>query len=574
MKHTGTLLSSSLAILLALLITGCAGETPPPATIDSAVTPQTESLDSSCSYFYFLWGSNAEYDERYGEALEAYEKAAICDPEAEYIAEKIPVLLIQLGRLEEAAALLESYIEGRPEKTLQRFILARLKIQQGQEDEAIELYRQALNIEPDNNTIRLRLGLLYSKKGEFEAAERIFKTILEHNEESYFALLYLARMYAQSGELTKAEQYYQQTLKLNWSRELSYEIADFYTLRKDFDKAQKIYQLVLERDKNDERAALGMVQTYLFLEKGESALQELDRIRSLSNTPERIDLVRSQILINLGENERAKTLLTALLEKNTLAHANYLLGIIYYEESHYEDADEQLRRIPPSAPEYRDALMLRVRILEESGESERAVEVLEKALASDESRQPEFFSWLAAILRENGKPEKASEVLEKGVGMYNENEDLLYEYAILQERVGNHKLAMELMEKILSLNLNHADALNFIGYSWADRNVKLKKAYEYISKALELKPNSGYILDSLGWIYYRLGELEKALAALEKAATIEPEDPYIIEHLGDIHRAMDNDEQALYYYRKSLDLDNGDEHRQTIREKIDAIQQP
>ncbi|HKJ64762.1 MAG TPA: tetratricopeptide repeat protein, partial [Desulfopila sp.] len=70
------------------------------------------------------------------------------------------------------------------------------------------------------------------------------------------------------------------------------------------------------------------------------------------------------------------------------------------------------------------------------------------------------------------------------------------------------------------------------------------------------------------------GELEKARETLEKAAAIEPEDPSITEHLGDVHRALGNDEQALYYYRKSLDLDNSDEYRRTIREKIDAIQQP
>ncbi len=572
MKHTGILLCSYLAISLALLSAGCAGNTRSPTTADNgAAVSETDSLDLSCAYFYFLWGSNAEYDGRYKEALEAYEKAAICDPEAEYIAEKIPVLLIQLGRIDEAAAWLENYIHDRPGKTLQRFMLARLKIQQGQEDEAIELYRQALNIEPDNTTIRLRLGLLYSKKGEFEIAERIFMNILKRNEQSYFALLYLARMYLQSGELAQAEQYYQRALELNWSKELSYEIADFHTLRKDFHKAQKIYQQALDRDKKDERAALGMVQTYLFLEEGESALQELNRIRAFSNNPERIDLVRSQILINLGEHERAKAILTSLLEKTSLAHANYLLGIVYYEESQYENAAERLEQIPPSAPEYRDAMMLRVRMLEESGETEQSVEVLERALASDESRQPEFFSWLAAIHRENDKPKKASEVLEKGLGIYAENEALLYEYAILQEKMGNHALAMELMEKILSLNLNHADALNFIGYSWADRNIKLEKAYEYIRKALELKPNSGYILDSLGWVYYRLGELEKAREALEKAAALEPDDSYIIEHLGDVHRALDNDEQALDYYRKSLDLDDGDEHKKRIREKIDAI---
>lgn len=530
-----------------------------------------DSLDSSCSYFYFLWGSNAEYDERYEEALEAYEKASICDPQAEYIAEKIPVLLIQLGRLQEAASWLEKYIDGRPQKTVQRFMLARLKIEEGKEDEAIALYREALSIEPENNNIRLRLGLLYSQKGQFEMAEQIFRSILERNEDSYFATLYLARMYTKTGQLDKAEVHYRQALQLNWSKDLSYEIADFFNLRKEFNKAQEVYQTLLEKDERDERAALGMVQTYLFLQEGESALEELKKIRTFGNNPERIDLVRSQILINLGYNSRAKEVLEDLLKATSLTRANYLMGIILYEESNYSKAHEILEKIPPTAPEFSDAVMLRLRMLEESGQSATSISLLRKILASEESRQSVFYSWLAAIYQEQGEFEKAAEVFQEGLKIYNEDQSLLYESAILEEKTGNHQKAMQLMEKILSFNLNHADALNFIGYSWADHNIKLEKAYQYIRKALEIKPNSGYILDSLGWVYYRLGEFDKARDELEKAIILEPEDPYIFEHLGDTYKALENTDKALYYYGESLKLRRDGDQIKTIQQKIDSI---
>ncbi|MEE4243264.1 MAG: tetratricopeptide repeat protein [Desulfopila sp.] len=567
MKALSRILLFLFAAAFFFLTQGCATSDQPHSSA-AAAEPGDDAADFSCSYFYFLWGSNAEYQERYEEALEAYEKAAICDPNALYIAEKIPVLLIQLGRFEEAADWLENYIVDRPDKTVQRFMLARLKIEAGQEDEAIELYREALQAEPDNDNIRLRLGLLYSKKGEYTIAETLFQAILNNNGESYFALLYLARLHAKTGHLNAAEQKYMEALALNWSQELCLEIADFYNLRKQFSKAREMYEQILQKDERDERAALGMVQTYLYLQDAEAALQELSRIRRFSNNFVRLDLIRSQILINIDDNDRAKEILLELLQNEAPAQAYYLLGVIFYQEGDFTKAITHLNTIPPSASEYRDAIMLQVRILEESGRSNQSIDLLEKAIVDREHRLPVFYSWLASLYQNQQNMAKALATLAAGTTVFTEDESLLYEYAVLQEKSGNHEEAMQLMQKILAKNINHADALNFIGYSWADRNIQLQKAYEYITRALEIKPESGYILDSLGWVYYRLGAFEKAEVELLKALELEPNDPYIHEHLGDTYKALGNKEKSRYYYQKSLEFPIDDVTRESITKKL------
>jgi len=552
-----------------LLYIGCANQHPPAAP--AHLPPVKENVDSSCSYFYFLWGSNAEYEERYEEALEAFEKAAICDPEAEYIVEKIPVLLIQLGQLREAADWLENYIKRKPQKTVQRFMLARLKIQEDKEEEAITLYEEALGIEPENNNIRLRLGLLYGKKGELEIAESIFLDILEKDPASYFAILYLARLNAKRGKLDISENYYIQALELNWSKELSFELAEFYNLRKQFDKAQTMYSDILCKDDKDERAALGMVQTYLFLQEGEAALQELSRIRNFTNNSERIDLIRAQIMINIGEVDRAKDILIELLKKNQFAQANYLLGVIYFEQLDFENALQTLKRIPANAPEFRESIILQVRILDITQRSDEAIEMLKSVNASDVSRLPVFYSLLASLHDQQGNNALAIQALMEGIQYYSDDELLLYEYAILLENEFRHEEAMEIMKKLLIINPNHADALNFIGFSWADRNINLSKAYSYIKKALELKPNSGYILDSLGWVYFRMGAFNKALEELEKAVKLESEDPYIYEHLGDTHMALGNTSEAKKYYQKALELLNDDVRIKSLQNKLESL---
>ncbi len=556
--------------ILCVLQLGCA---PPksPTAVETLEISSDDPIDSSCSYFYFLWGNTAEYDGNHAEALEAYEKAIICDPQAEYIAEKIPTLLIRLGRVKEATIWLENYIKDKPAKTVQRFMLARLKIQEGKDDEAIKLFQEALDIEPENTSIRLRLGLLHAQKGEFKRAEKIFNNVLAANEESYFATLYLARLYSKTGDFDAAEKRYNEALTLNWSKELAFEIAEFYNIRKQFSEAQSVYKKILSRDEQDERAALGVVQSYIYLKEGEAAIRELSKIRSFSKNPGRIDLIRSQILVNMGENERAKKVLLEILKNDPLSQASYLLGVVLYEELRFEEAMNVLQKSQPPAPEYKESVMLQVRILEETDRSDESIDLLRDIISKEQTRLPDFYSLLSAIYRQQELSEHALEILAAGVELYPENETLLYEYAILHEKRGDHAQAMELMKKLLSLNINHADALNFIGYSWADKNVKLDEAFEYISKALELKPQSGYIQDSLGWVYYRMGAFKKARDTLLKAVELEPEDPYIHEHLGDVYRALRNKKEALRYYEKALQLLTDSDSISAVEQKIKEL---
>lgn len=559
-----------LLIVLLLFSTGCATSQTPASAI-TQTNNSAEAIDTSCSYFYFLWGNNAEYSGRYAEALEAFEKASICDPTADYIKEKIPVLLIKLERYDEAGAWLEDYLARRPEKTVQRFMLARLKMREGKDDEAIKLFRHALQNNPGNTAIQLRLGILHAKKKEYDIAEEIFNDILQKNPTSYFATLYLARLYAEQGALQLAAKQYTAALSLNWSKTLAYEIAEFYNLRKDFSAAQQIYKDILARDDEDERAALGIVQTHLFLQDNASALQELTRIRGFTQNPRRIDLVRSQILMNIGENQRAQDILLELLKQDPLPQALYLLGVIYHEQMHFNKALAILAEIPAEETEYQDAVMLRVRILEKADRSKESIALLQKVLQQTDNRIPRFYSLLAAIYEKHNARTKAREVLADGIDVFPKNESLLYEYAILEEKTGNHAAAMATMEKILSLNINNADALNFIGYSWADNNINLDKAYEYVQKALELKPESGYIQDSLGWVYYRMAHFEKAREALERAVELEPEDPYIYEHLGDTYNALGNRQKARQYWKKAQDLLTEPEKIQAIDKKLNGI---
>ncbi len=129
------------------------------------------------------------------------------------------------------------------------------------------------------------------------------------------------------------------------------------------------------------------------------------------------------------------------------------------------------------------------------------------------------------------------------------------------------------MEKVLELQPNHAEALNYLGYTWADNNVNLEKALEYIQKSIALKPGNGYIRDSLGWVYFRLGQLDMAVQEILEALKLEPNDPHIYEHLGEIYHAQGKESEALKAYQKAEELFVDQSKKLRMQEKINELQE-
>lgn len=127
------------------------------------------------------------------------------------------------------------------------------------------------------------------------------------------------------------------------------------------------------------------------------------------------------------------------------------------------------------------------------------------------------------------------------------------------------------MQKILSIDPDHADALNYIGYTYAEMGIRLDEALKLIEKALKIKPNSGYIVDSLGWIFFKKGQYDRALELIKKALSLTPDDPTIIEHLGDVFIKKRRYKKALELYLRAIELNHPDKDR--IRDKIRRVKE-
>jgi Flp pilus assembly protein TadD len=141
------------------------------------------------------------------------------------------------------------------------------------------------------------------------------------------------------------------------------------------------------------------------------------------------------------------------------------------------------------------------------------------------------------------------------------------------------------MQKVLELDPKNAAALNYIGYSWAERGENLEQAEELIQRALSLAPGDGYITDSLGWVYYKMAEMhfrearkDEALALLERArkhllqaVELTGGDPVVSEHLGDVHLLRGEKARALDYYEEAVKLEMRESEQPNLLEKIESL---
>lgn len=147
---------------------------------------------------------------------------------------------------------------------------------------------------------------------------------------------------------------------------------------------------------------------------------------------------------------------------------------------------------------------------------------------------------------------------------------LYYARGIAYEQSGQWPLAQADLLKSLELRPDHPQVLNYLAYSWVDRNENLEQAKDMLIKAVSLRPRDGFIIDSLGWLYYRLGEFSDAVVQLEKAVSLEAADPTITDHLADAYWRVGRREEARYQWQRALWLDPAEDQIPIIQEKLKA----
>jgi tetratricopeptide (TPR) repeat protein len=258
-----------------------------------------------------------------------------------------------------------------------------------------------------------------------------------------------------------------------------------------------------------------------------------------------------------------------LRQDSTLALA--ALANVYETTKQFDLAIATYDRIPGASPltsniEIRKAFNLNQ--LEKVDEAKALLEGLAKRESSD--LRP--LDALGNIMRARKRFEEAVVYYGRAIRLIDKptkaNWNQYYSRGVSYERLKNWPAAESDLLKALELSPDQPLILNYLGYSWVDQGKNLKQAMGYIAKAVKLKPDDGYFVDSLGWAHYRLGDFKQAVAFLERAVELRPEDPTINDHLGDAMWRIGRTQEARYQWDQALTLKPEPEEIDKIRLKL------
>ncbi len=209
--------------------------------------------------------------------------------------------------------------------------------------------------------------------------------------------------------------------------------------------------------------------------------------------------------------------------------------------------------------------------LERSDRTDEAVSLL-RDLARVRPNLPEPLISIGDILRGRQRFKEAVEVYDQAFARYPggdpERWALYYTRGIALERVQQWGRAEKDFKRALQLSPEEATVLNYLGYSWLDRGENVAEARQMIELALSKKPQDGYIVDSLGWAMYLMGEFEEAVVQLERAVSLNPSDATINEHLGDAYWKIGRENEARFQWRRALTMEPEADQAVDIREKM------
>ena len=290
------------------------------------------------------------------------------------------------------------------------------------------------------------------------------------------------------------------------------------------------------------------------------ARQEFEKIRLLQ--PQDLMVLYSLGLLSIQENdyETAQKYLTEYLDTATKLNKEnrdsvqvlFLLSQIAEEQHHYDKALEWLGRIDQDEE---DEVSLSVdikkaQIYAKKGNIQRARKIISELESENPYEKERLLLTEAQILRDVKKPYDALNVLQNGLTEFPKSTNILYDYALTAENLSKYGKMEVALRKIIEIDPKYQQAYNALGYSLADRSIRLEEAYDLIDKAMKLAPNDPFITDSLGWVLFRQGKMDEAEQQLRRAYQLR-QDPEIAVHLGEVLWAKGNKEEAMAFFRQA-----------------------
>ena len=519
----------------------------------------------SASSGAYLAGRQAISDHNFVTASEFQTKSVSVDPSNSKLLEGLMISFIAQGSVDKAISIAEVYKDNGNQSQISQMILSASLIKDGRTEAFLSFIKDASKITPILKDL-LSAWVLMGLNDEVNA-NRIFDKTAKVQGMGQFVNFHRAMSQLAAGKFEQALKTFNliHSDKENPTRRSVISHTKILLSQSKFKEAQSLLEKWFGPtfDPEIEELFLNATNEKVYPKTSFSSINiaVADVFHSIANLIRKeadptFTLIYSRLAEYLDANHIDSILMTADL---------------LVELEQYNLAIKEHEKLSNSQPQYFASELGRAEALRSSGKEEAAVEVL-AALTRQFPNSPNGFSILGNHYRRLEAYDRAEVAYKEAIKLYQAKGEagwfLYYVRGITRERLNLWGLAEKDFRKALSLNPTQPQVLNYLGYSLIEKNTKLDEALDMIERAVKESPDSGYIVDSLGWGYYKLGEYEKAVPNLEKAAELMPIDPIVNDHLGDVYWMVGRKTEAEFQWRRALSFDPEEEEIQRIKKKL------
>jgi tetratricopeptide (TPR) repeat protein len=557
-----------------LLVAALLAAAPPAASPVLAAPP---ARASARAYAQYLRGRQAEQQSDWRKALEAYRAAVEADPRSAQLRVALAEALARRGDLPRSTAEARKAIEldaDGPAAAEAWLVLGKTAAidQRGADSE--RALRKAIDIQValaakrppgqaplDPDPWRL-LAQVKLDAGDDPGAIAVLEDLASRlPSEGGLALRELGRIHAERRDLDGAASLYRKAVAAErrdteaWRR-----LAELEEARRHFEESRRAWEGLIRQDPDDADALLALGRLSLRAGDAPGAGAFFDQAVHLSPDESEARARAALAWLDARRTAEALAVVDAGLRGRTDARLLYLRGVALREERRWNEAAAAFGAVASGDPDIDlAALAAHASVLAQAGRAADALALLEPALAAN----PGDLRLIPArgyVLERAGRAAEAVTWLTEALATQPRAERLRFALGVAQERAGDRAGAIRTMQSILEFAPDNVEAMNFIGYSWAEKGERLDEAEKLVRRAVEMDPDSGSYLDSLGWVLFQRGDLPGAIAALERAEALAGPEPTILEHLGDAYRRSGREADAARAWRRAVKaLDDGAE---------------
>ncbi|MCB0384016.1 MAG: tetratricopeptide repeat protein, partial [Bdellovibrionales bacterium] len=535
-------------------------------------------LQSQSDYHYTM-GESYSLEGNSEKAIEEFKLTLIYDPNSVMVRLRLSVEYVRQGLLSEAIEQAELAVKMDPKSSEGRLLLGGLYSSLKMYEVALKQYETILEFEPKNEEARIYIGAILAEQKKFEESIKMFEELakISDREKKFQAYYYIGRIRAEQGgkeNQAAAEQAFSKALSLNpKDAESVLALAKLYEIQEQNKKLLRLLESFQERFGPHPRVAQQLSNIYLENDNYKAAVKQLEYMEGFEPDDLSVKFRLGLLYVEMKEYEPAIEKFEKLLELEPDSdRTRFYLGAVYEELKRFDQAVYNFQKIPASSSFFVDANIHSAYLLKLQSKFEESIAVMESAI-SQRDDVPQFYAFYASLLDDKKAYSKAVTMLTGAVKKFPTHTQLLFFLGSMHDRLGNYAETVSSMKKVIEIDSNHVQALNYLAYTYAERNVNLVEAEKLARKALEFQPKDGYILDTIGWVLFKQNRVAEAIPYLEAAYRVKSTESIIAEHLGDAYYRYELVDKARKMYLKAVDIETDSSKIKQIQEKIVAIDQ-